>query len=110
MSEFYEKHIFFCTNQKEEGKKCCAQADAQAMWQYARECARQEGLTAGNKVRINKAGCLGRCAEGPCLVVYPRGTWYTYKNEADIEAIIEHDLRDDQLVERLLLSKSSSFY
>jgi (2Fe-2S) ferredoxin len=29
-------------------------------------------------VRINQAGCLDRCEEGPVVVVYPQGTWYTY--------------------------------
>ncbi len=26
-------------------------------------------------VRINKAGCLGRCAEGPVIVRYPAAEW-----------------------------------
>ena len=31
------------------------------------------GLNGKGKVRINKAGCLDRCEEGPVLVVYPGG-------------------------------------
>jgi (2Fe-2S) ferredoxin len=33
-------------------------------------------------VRVNKAGCLDRCAAGPVAVVYPEGTWYTFVDEA----------------------------
>ena len=83
---FYKKHVFFCTNQKDGGKKCCQQADATAMFEHARECAKTQGLT---DIRINKSGCLGRCAEGPCVVVYPEGRWYTYKTKHDVAAIVD---------------------
>ncbi|RAG25725.1 (2Fe-2S) ferredoxin domain-containing protein, partial [Burkholderia multivorans] len=53
------------------------------------------------KVRINKAGCLDRCEEGPVMVVYPEGTWYTYVDKADIDEIVESHLRDGKIVERL---------
>jgi (2Fe-2S) ferredoxin len=104
---FYQKHIFFCTNQKEEGKKCCAQGDALAMWQYAREQCKELGLLAHNNVRVSKAGCLGRCAQGPCAVIYPEGRWYTYQTTKDIDAIIAEELIADQPVERLMLSESA---
>ena len=100
---YYKKHIFFCVNQKENGKQCCAQADALAMWQYAKQRCKEEGLLAQHNVRINKAGCLNRCAEGPCMVIYPEGRWYAYKNKADIDKIIDEDLLDNTIVESLLL-------
>ncbi|TRY21597.1 ferredoxin, partial [Geobacillus sp. LEMMJ02] len=53
------------------------------------------------KVRINKAGCLDRCEEGPVMVVYPEGTWYTYVDQADIDEIVESHLRDGKVVDRL---------
>ena len=28
-------------------------------------------------VRINRSGCLDRCASGPLLVIYPDAVWYT---------------------------------
>ena len=59
-------------------------------------------LRAGpGKVRINQAGCLDRCEEGPCMVVYPEAVWYTYVDRADIDEIIEEHLRDGRVVERL---------
>jgi len=54
-------------------------------------------------VRINKAGCLERCEEGPVIVVYPEGIWYTYLDESDIDEIVESHLKNGQIVERLRL-------
>lgn len=102
----FNKHVFFCTNQKDNNKKCCATADAQEMWQYAKHKVHSEELTTDNQVRVSKSGCLGRCEVGPCVVVYPEGVWYTYKDEADIEEIIEEHLKHDKIVPRLLIDKT----
>ncbi len=53
-------------------------------------------------MRVNKAGCLDRCAAGPVAVVYPEGVWYSYVDEQDIEEIVTSHLRDGVVVERLL--------
>jgi (2Fe-2S) ferredoxin len=54
-------------------------------------------------VRVNKAGCLDRCDEGPCIVVYPEAVWYTYVDEHDIDEIIDRHLIGGEPVERLRL-------
>ncbi|WP_374993202.1 (2Fe-2S) ferredoxin domain-containing protein, partial [Burkholderia multivorans] len=79
----------------------CAQCDAQTMQEYAKKRVKELGLAGAGKVRINKAGCLDRCEEGPVMVVYPEGTWYTYVDKADIDEIVESHLRDGKIVERL---------
>jgi (2Fe-2S) ferredoxin len=52
-------------------------------------------------VRVNQAGCLDRCEEGPCVVVYPDAVWYTYVDRADVDEIIEEHLKNGRTVERL---------
>ena len=59
------------------------------------------GLAGEGKIRINQAGCLDRCEEGPCVVVYPDAVWYTYVDESDIDEIIEEHLQNGRIVERL---------
>jgi NADH:ubiquinone oxidoreductase subunit E len=49
---------------------------------HAKKRIKKLGLSGQGKVRINKAGCLDRCEEGPVVVVYPQGTWYTYVDTA----------------------------
>ena len=58
-------------------------------------------LAGKGRVRVNQAGCLDRCEEGPCIVVYPEETWYTYVDEHDIDEIVEEHLRHGRVVERL---------
>jgi (2Fe-2S) ferredoxin len=54
-------------------------------------------------VRVNKAGCLDRCAGGPVAVVYPEGVWYSFVDASDIDEIVESHLKNGQPVERLRL-------
>jgi (2Fe-2S) ferredoxin len=59
------------------------------------------GLAGPGKVRINQAGCMDRCAQGPTVVVYPEGVWYTYAGQRDIDEIIDSHLVLGRVVERL---------
>ena len=61
------------------------------------------GLAGAGKVRVNKAGCLDRCAAGPVAVVYPEAVWYTYVDASDIDEIVESHLKNGQVVTRLLV-------
>ena len=57
--------------------------------------------TEKNTIRINSAGCMNRCDDGPVIVVYPEGTWYTYVDQEDLDEIIEEHLKNGRVVERL---------
>lgn len=96
---FYRYHLFFCTNRR-EGAACCADHGAQSLRDYAKERVKALGLA---DIRVNSAGCLGRCEHGPVLVVYPETCWYSYVDREDIDEIIEQHLQLGQPVERLLL-------
>ena len=99
---YYHKHVFFCTNQRPSGEACCNDKGAQKMRDYVKHKVKALGLNAAeNRIRINSAGCMDRCAEGPVLVVYPEGIWYTYIDEHDLDEIIEEHLQHGRIVERL---------
>jgi len=57
-------------------------------------------------VRVNKAGCLNRCAGGPIAVVYPEGVWYTYWDLTDIDEIVDSHLLNGVVVSRLVTDQS----
>ena len=98
---YYRYHVFFCTNQREDGSDCCQRFDARALRDYAKQRSKELGLAGEGGVRINTAGCLDRCAEGPVMVVYPEAIWYTYLDRADIDEIIDEHLLAGRIVERL---------
>ena len=97
----YAKHVFFCLNKRDDGRACCGNAHTEELQGHAKQRIKARGLSGEGKVRINKAGCLDRCDEGPCLVVYPEATWYTFVDRADIDEIIDSHLIGGQVVERL---------
>lgn len=100
---YYERHIFFCTNDRGAGaeRPSCNQCGSAELRGYAKRRMKEMGLTGEGKVRVNAAGCLDRCEEGPACVVYPEGIWYTYVDEEDIDEIIESHLVNGKPVERL---------
>ena len=98
---YFRRHVFFCCNQRPAPEKCCADANASGMQKYAKDRVKKLGLSGPGAVRINKAGCLDRCEEGPCLVVYPEGVWYTYVDENDIDEIVDSHVVGGRIVERL---------
>lgn len=98
----YDLHVFFCVNQRTAGEDCCANFGAQKMRDYVKDKVKTLQLDAqGHRIRVNSAGCLGRCENGPTLVVYPEGVWYTYVDESDLDEIIETHLKNGCVVERL---------
>ena len=99
----YQYHVFFCLNQREPGATCCATHNAAEMQAHAKQRVKALKLSGPGKVRINKAGCLDRCDEGPCLVVYPDAVWYTYVDQHDIDEIVDSHLVNGRVVERLKL-------
>lgn len=101
VTPYYARHLFFCCNQRSGGRECCADKGARALRDYCKAQVRKLGLGGRGKIRVNIAGCMDRCPEGPTLVVYPEGVWYSYRNRADIDEIIESHVRGGVPVERL---------
>ena len=102
MSHF-KHHVFFCCNQREAGASCCNALGASELQTYAKDRIGQLKMKGPGKVRINKAGCLDRCDQGPVMVIYPEAVWYTYIDKDDVEEIIQEHLINGRTVERLKL-------
>lgn len=100
---YYTKHLFICVNQRSNGEACCNDAGAENICDYTKKQLKSLGLAGKGGIRINKAGCLGRCDLGPVLVIYPEGIWYRYQTQQDIDEIIHSHLLQGQIVQRLQL-------
>ncbi len=104
---FYKYHVFFCTNKRADGRQSCGDFNAEALRAYAKDKVKQAGLAVAGGVRINSAGCMNRCDQGPVIVIYPDAVWYTYVDQEDIDEIVERHLINGQVVERLLIDRNS---
>lgn len=62
------RHLFLC-----RGPECCALEDGERTWQHIKAEVAKHQLP----LMRTKADCLRVCAEGPWLVVYPEGVWYS---------------------------------
>ncbi|MFT3802624.1 MAG: (2Fe-2S) ferredoxin domain-containing protein [Burkholderiaceae bacterium] len=106
MSSHYSHHVFFCTNVREPDpsgytRPCCGRHQAAEMRDYTKKRVKALGLAGPGKVRVNNAGCLDRCEEGPCIVIYPEAVWYTYVDQEDLDEIIDSHLVQGKIVDRL---------
>ncbi len=85
----YRYHALLCA-----GKNCTTGLN---LVKYLRARLQEEGLDQGsNHVRVNRAGCLGICTQGPIMVVYPEGVWYAALDEVVIDRIIERHFKSHQ--------------
>lgn len=103
MPPYFEHHVFFCLNQRDDGAACCMDRGAEEAFNYMKKRVKALGLNGQSKVRINRAGCFDRCGEGPLLVIYPQAIWYTFVDHEDIEEIITSHLMNNQTVQRLMV-------
>ena len=100
MSHF-KHHVFICCNQRTNGDVSCNDHGASEILDYAKERVAALKLNQPGMVRINKAGCLGRCLEGPVMVIYPEAVWYQFVDKDDVEEIITSHLVKGVPVDRL---------
>ncbi|MBV8604125.1 MAG: (2Fe-2S) ferredoxin domain-containing protein [Pelomonas sp.] len=103
MDSYYQRHVFFCLNQRDNGESSCGDHGPQAGFDRCKAQVKAAGLAGKGGVRVNKAGCLDRCAGGPVAVVYPEAVWYTFVDASDIDEIVDRHLKHGEVVERLVL-------
>lgn len=98
----YRKHVFVCVNERgaDDPRGCCATKGSAGLRDHLKQRAKELGL---KDVRINKAGCLDVCRNGPALVIYPEGVWYRCSTKEDADEILRTHLCEDGRVPRLML-------
>ena len=99
----FDKHVFVCENKRDSGhpRECCSKKsrdDIKAL--FKKEL---ENYTRTN-IRINSSGCLDFCEQGPTIVIYPEGVWYSIANpRRDIPEIVKEHLIYGNVVKRCLI-------
>jgi (2Fe-2S) ferredoxin len=91
----YERLFLVCT----AGKVCPGQG-SEAVHAALKDACFAAGL--GDRVRVNKGGCLAQCGHGPMIAVWPENRWYAGVRPEDAAEIVAEDLLAGRPVERLL--------
>jgi (2Fe-2S) ferredoxin len=91
---YYEKHIFVCENQRAEGERQSCGASNSAILKYMKSKCKSHYKGDG-KIRIQRAGCLDRCEEGPILVCYPEEKWYSIKSKEEADRFLLYFIGED---------------
>jgi len=95
----YQRHVLMCC-----GKSC---GENLPLLNYLKKRVEEAGLLTGERaVRVNRAGCLGVCMQGPVMVVHPDGVWYCGLDEAAIDRIVDEHLQDGHVVAELVFHQA----
>ncbi len=90
-TEPYIKQIFVCTNDAKGEKPSCGDHKGEEIFRQLREIAKAKGLHP--KIRIAQAKCLGQCAKGCNVMVYPDEVWYHDVQLTDVTTLAEKYLK-----------------
>ena len=99
--ERYSRHVIVCT-----GGFCSPNHAGRELYALLPQLLQDAGLLFGpNRVKRGETPCLGVCAGGPIVVVYPEGIWYAGVTPALLERIVVEHLRDGRVVEEAVFHR-----
>ena len=87
----YQKQIFVCTNDRKGEKPSCGDHNGETVFNELRRIAKEKGLHP--QIRVAQAKCLGQCAQGVNIMVYPDETWFKNVTLKDVPELAERYLQ-----------------
>jgi (2Fe-2S) ferredoxin len=99
--EPYSRHVIVCT-----GGFCSPDRRGRGLYSHLASLLEREDLLFGpNRVKRGETPCLGVCAGGPIVVVYPEGTWYAGVTPELLERIVVEHLKGGRPVEEAVFHR-----
>lgn len=99
--EPYSRHVLVCV-----GGFCSSDREGRTLYALLPQLLQREGLLFGpRRVKRSEAPCLGVCAGGPIVAVYPEGIWYAGVTPALLERIVVEHLRDGRVIEEAVFHR-----
>ena len=97
----YSRHVLVCT-----GSYCSPEKKGRQIYaELARLLQREDLLFGPTRVKRGETPCLGVCAAGPIIAVYPDGIWYANVTSVQLERIVVEHLKHGRVVEELVFHR-----
>ena len=97
----YSRHVIVCT-----GSYCSPDRRGRQIYsELARLLQREDLLFGPTRVKRGETPCLGVCAAGPIVAVYPDGVWYANVTTALLERIVVEHLKGGEVVEEAVFHR-----
>ncbi len=94
----YRSHVLIC------GGTGCSSSGSQKVQDALEKELKANGLE--EEVAIVRTGCFGLCENGPVMIVYPEGSFYSRVTPEDVTEIVSEHLLKGRIVQRLLYKDS----
>ncbi|MGQ0647362.1 MAG: (2Fe-2S) ferredoxin domain-containing protein [Gemmatimonadaceae bacterium] len=102
--EPYRWHVLVCT-----GGFCSPDRRGRELYALLASLLEREDLLFGpGRAKRGETPCLGVCAGGPIVVVYPDGIWYAGVTPALLERIVLEHLKAGRVVEEAVFYRVGS--
>jgi (2Fe-2S) ferredoxin len=99
--EEYSRHVLVCT-----GDFCSPDRRGRQLYSLLAELLQREDLLFGpRRVKRGETPCLGVCSNGPIIVVYPDGIWYSEVTPALLERIVVEHLKGGKPVDEAVFHR-----
>jgi len=99
--EPYSRHVLVCT-----GDFCSPDRRGRQLYSLLAELLAREDLLFGpTRVKRGETPCLGVCSNGPIVVVYPEGIWYSDVTPALLERIVVEHLKRGKPIDEAIFHR-----
>jgi (2Fe-2S) ferredoxin len=88
----YKRQIFVCTNNANGEKVSCGDHQGEEVFRQLREIAKERKLHP--TIRVAQAKCLGQCAKGVNIMIYPENCWHHAVRVADVATIADTYIKE----------------
>lgn len=92
------RHLFVCI-----GPDCCSNKEGSDLWDLIKKRTKNSSVP----VMRTKAACLRICYQGPWLVVYPEGVWYSCVTPERFERIFVEHVEGGRPVEEWIVARNA---
>ena len=82
----YAAHVFVCTNDRRGERKSCADNNSPLVKSKLKAAIDEKGWK--GKIRVSTSGCMGLCAKGSNVIIYPQKIWFSGVSPDDVGEII----------------------